>query len=155
MVKMDNYSSVGFALELLAQSPYHRQYKLGDYFRSEILPAIWAQQVRFYLTDRGLPTAMVTWAWINEDVEQDLHATGRGLKQSEWCCGDRMFMNDWVSPYGGLRHYVRDMMDNVFPDVEFASSMRRNLDGSVRRINRWHRPNCRTSERMLETRVAS
>jgi hypothetical protein len=41
------------------------------------------------------------------------------------------------------RNYVREMMDNDFPNVEFASSMRRNLDGSVRRINRWHRPEVR------------
>ena len=147
MVEIDNYASAGFALELLARSPYHRQQKLGDYYRTEILPAIWTQQIRFYLTEEGVPAAMVTWAWVNEDVEKDLHATGRSLGQGEWQCGKRMFMNDWVPPYGGLGHYVRDMMDNVFPNVEFASSMRRNLDGSVRRINRWHRPAVRAINR--------
>jgi cytolysin-activating lysine-acyltransferase len=151
MVEIDNYASAGFALELLAQSPYHRQHKLGNYFRAEIFPAIWAQQARFYLSEQGIPHAMVTWAWINEEVELDIHLTGRALKNDEWRCGDRLFMNDWVSPYGGLRYYVRDMMNNVFPDVEFASSLRRNSDGSVRRINRWHRPEVRK----IQERVAS
>lgn len=33
MVKLDYFASVGYALELLAQSEYHRQFPLGDYFR--------------------------------------------------------------------------------------------------------------------------
>lgn len=140
MVTLDSYASAGFALELLAMSPYHRQQKLGDYFRAEILPAIWNNQIRFYLDDRGIPAAMVTWAWINEDIEHDIHETGRALIHAEWQSGDRMFINDWIAPYGNLRHYVRDMMDNVFPNVQQASSVRRDMNGSVRRINHWKRP---------------
>ncbi|KPD10803.1 toxin-activating lysine-acyltransferase [Phaeobacter sp. 11ANDIMAR09] len=140
MVNLDSYASTGFALELLARSPYHGQHKLGDYYRTEILPAIWSHQIRFYLDERGVPAAMITWAWINESVEKEIHATGRALSRDEWQCGDRMFMNDWVAPYGGVRHYVRDMMNNVFPKVRTASSVRRNLDGSVRRVNHWKRP---------------
>jgi cytolysin-activating lysine-acyltransferase len=146
MVNIDYYASVGFALELLSRSTYHHHHRLGEYFQSEVLPAIWAQQARFYLTDQGIPAALVTWAWVNEDVEKELHATGRCLIRDEWRCGDRMFINDWVSPYGGVRHYARDMMDNVFPDVQFASSIRRNPDGSVRRINHWNRPDIRKNQ---------
>lgn len=136
MVKIDYYSSVGYALELLAQSPYHRQHKLGDYFRTEILPAIWAGQIRFYVTDQGLPSAMATWAWLSKDVEADIHVTGRALTRDEWNCGDRLFFNDWVTPYGNIREIVHDMTHNIFPE-EVATSLRRNPDGSVRRINRW------------------
>ena len=139
MVKIDNYASAGYALELLAQSPYHRQFPLGDYFRAEILPALWAGQLRFYLTEQDVPMTFVTWAWVSKEVEAELHETGRALNRDEWCCGDRMFLNDWVSPYGGVRHYVRDLMDNVFPDVNYASSLRRNPDRSVRRVNLWKR----------------
>ena len=49
MVNVDYYASAGFALELLAQSPYHKSLALGDYFRTEVLPALWAKQTRFYL----------------------------------------------------------------------------------------------------------
>ena len=137
MVNLDYYASTGFALELLAQSPYHKQHKVGDYFRTEILPALWVNQARFYLTEEGIPTAMVTWALLNEDVEKEVHVTGRALTSDEWKCGDRLFFNDWVTPYGGIRGYVRDCMENVFPDELVATSLRRNMDGSVRRINRW------------------
>lgn len=53
MVKIDYFASVGYALELLAQSEYHRQFHLGDYFRVEILPALWCGQVRLLYDARG------------------------------------------------------------------------------------------------------
>jgi len=137
MAQLDYYAANGYALELLAKSPYHRQHKLGDYFRTEVLPAIWNGQVRFYLTPEGIPAAMVTWAWLNEAVEADVHSTGRALFHKEWKSGDRLFFNDWITPYGGIRNYVRDCMENVFPNELVATSLRRNMDGSVRRVNRW------------------
>ena len=145
MVNIDYYASAGFALELLAQSKYHKQYKLGDYFRTEILPALWARQARFYLTEDGIPTAMITWAWLNQDVEKDIHETGRALTRNEWNCGDRLFFNDWITPYSNIREVVYDMTHNIFPN-EIATSLRRNQDGSVRRINRWTGENIRRKE---------
>ncbi|EFO28655.1 RTX toxin activating protein [Roseibium sp. TrichSKD4] len=146
MVTLDYYASTGFALELLAQSPYHKQHKLGDYFRTEILPALWANQARFYVTEEGMPTAMVTWAWLNEDVEKDIHATGRALTGEEWKCGDRLFFNDWITPYNNIREVVHDMTHNIFPD-EKATGLRRNSDGSIRRVNRWSGINVRRIEK--------
>jgi len=143
MAQLDYYAANGYALELLAKSPYHRQHKLGDYFRTEVLPAIWNGQVRFYLTPEGIPAAMVTWAWLNEAVEADVHSTGRALFHEEWKSGDRLFFNDWITPYNNIRDVLHDMTHNIFPD-EIATSIRRNPDGSVRRINRWTGKNIRT-----------
>lgn len=143
MVNIDHYASVGFALELLAKSDYHRQYKIGDYFRVEILPALWCGQCRFYLTPEGIPTAMVTWAWLSEQVESTIHSSGRALGQDEWNCGNRLFFNDWITPYGNIKEVAHDMTHNIFPN-EVATSLRRNPDGSVRRINRWTGINLRT-----------
>jgi cytolysin-activating lysine-acyltransferase len=145
MVNLDYYASTGFALELLAQSPYHKQHKVGDYFRTEILPALWVNQSRFYLTEEGIPTAMVTWAWLNEDIQKEVHATGRALTRDEWKCGDRLFFNDWITPYKNIREIAHDMTHNIFPD-QVATSLRRNQDGSVRRINRWTGVNLRRAE---------
>jgi cytolysin-activating lysine-acyltransferase len=145
MVNIDYFASVGYALELLAQSPYHRQHKLGDYFGTEVLPALWAGQCRFYVTQEGAPTAMVTWAWLSKDVEHDILASGRALSHREWTCGDRLFFNDWITPYGNIREVAHDMTHNIFPD-QIATSLRRNMDGSVRRINRWTGVNIRKTE---------
>lgn len=145
MVKLDYYASVGYALELLSKSPYHRQHRLGDYFRAEVLPAIWTNQVRFYVTKAYVPTAMVTWAWLSEEVERDVHAKGRALTHPEWKSGTRLFFNDWITPYGNIKDVLRDMTHNIFPD-EVATSLRRNPDGTVRRINRWTGVNLRRSD---------
>lgn len=148
MVNIDYYASAGYALELLAQSPYHKQHKMGDYFRVEILPALWAQQVRFYVTDKAVPTAMVSWAWLSEEVEQEVHTTGRALTRDEWNCGDRLFCNDWITPYKNIREVAHDMTHNVFPD-QTATSLRRHQDGSVRRINRWTGVNLRKAQEQV------
>jgi len=146
MVNPDEYTLNGYALSLLAHSPYHRQQPLGDYFRTEILPALWAKQARFYVAPDGAPTAMITWAWLSPEVEAEVHATGRALTQDEWNCGDRLFFNDWVTPFNNIREVVQDMGQNVFPN-HVATSLRRNLDGSVRRINRWTGANVRQPEK--------
>ena len=153
MVNLDYYASTGLALELLAKSPYHQQHKLGDYFRTEILPALWTNQVRFYVTKDFVPTAMVTWAWLNGDVERDVHETGRALFHEEWNCGKRLFCNDWITPYNNIREVLHDMTHNIFPD-EAATSLRRNSDGTVRRINRWTGVNLRRVNEQQKEAVA-
>ena len=142
MVTIDHYSGVGYALELLAQSRYHRGFRLGDYFRVEILPALWCAQIRFYLSSNGVPTAMVSWAWLSEEVEREIHATGRALTRDEWNCGDRLFFNDWITPHNNIREVLHDMTHRVFPN-EVATSIRRSPDGKVRRVNRWTGVNLR------------
>lgn len=79
MVEIDFYASIGYATELLAASPYHKQHAIGRYIEVEILPALRCKQARFYLTKEGRPTAMVTWARLSEDIESEVHATGRAL----------------------------------------------------------------------------
>ena len=153
MVNIDYYASTGYALELLSKSPYHRQHPFGRYFRTEILPALWHSQVKFYVSKDLVPTAMVTWAWLNEDVEREILATGRALSAEEWASGERLFFNDWITPYGNIRGVAHDMTHNVFPD-EVATSLRRNPDGSVRRINRWTGINRRRAEASIAEDVA-
>ena len=148
MVRIDYYASIGYALELLAQSEYHRTRNLGNYFRAEVLPALRCGQTRFHITDECVPTAMVTWAWLSEEVEREVHDTGRALLRSEWQCGDQLFINDWIAPYGNIRALTHDIGNNVFPD-DTATSLRRNPDGSVRRVCRWigsrrRKPNAET-----------
>ena len=133
---LDEYTKVGFALELLAQSNYHKQYPMGNYFHTEVLPPILANPVRFYITAAGTPTAMVTWAWLSQEVEQAIHQTGRALAEDEWQSGDRLFFNDWIAPYGNIRAAMGDIATHVFPD-KTATSIRRNIDGSIRKINYW------------------
>jgi len=145
MPNVDYYASIGYALELLTQSPYHNRHKLEKYFRIEILPALGCNQMRFYIAPNFIPTAMVTWAWLSKNVERDVHVTGRALKKNEWNCGGHLFFNDWITPYGNTREVVHDMTHNIFPN-EIATSLRRNHDASVRGIKRWTGINLRNNK---------
>ena len=137
--EIDHYAAIGYALEILAASGYQRRFPLDRYIAVEILPPLRCRQVRFYLTESGIPTAMVTWAWLSEDVEREVHETGRALQHDEWNCGHRLFINDLIAPYGGTRQVVRDLRGRVFPELEHGSIIRRNPDGSLRRVGRFTR----------------
>jgi len=152
MTHIDCYSGVGYALELLAQSEYHRQFPVGDYLRVEILPPLWQGQIRFYLSPQGFPTGMITWAWLSNEVLQDVLASGRALSPDEWNCGSQHFFNDWITPHNNIREIMQDMTTNVFPDT-IATSLRRNPDGSVRRINRWTGVNARGRDRLAPSNM--
>jgi cytolysin-activating lysine-acyltransferase len=143
--QVDFYAGVGYALVLLAKSAYHQRFPVRDYFAVEILPALHHGQCKFYLSRDGQAKALVTWAWLSEEVEKQIHATGRALQLCEWDCGNRLFFNDWITPYDNIKHVLRNMSQKVFPD-EVATSLRRNPDGTVRRINRWTGGNLRKSK---------
>jgi cytolysin-activating lysine-acyltransferase len=133
----DFYMQVGQILELLAHSDYHRQHPTIDYCLVEIFPAINCGQVKVYVTPDGKPFGFVTWAWLTQVTEQEILTTGRALRVDEWKCGSHLFFNDWVAPFGSLRQMVHDLRANIFPDQKQASSIRRNANASIRKVNRW------------------
>ncbi|MBO6792103.1 MAG: toxin-activating lysine-acyltransferase [Dinoroseobacter sp.] len=146
VIQIDFYSTVGVALELLSESKYHREQPMHHYIGCEIMPPLLKGQVKVYLDVNDRPVGIVTWAWLSSDVQREIHATGRCLEENEWDCGDNLFFNDWITPLGNARHITKDMTHNVFPD-QIATSLRRNGDGSVRRINRWTGINIRSRNR--------
>lgn len=141
-MKLDFYTSMGFAAELLHASEYHKKLSLGEFFCDAVLPPLSQYQAHFVIDSKGRPTAFVTWAWVSPEVEKELHVTGRYLLRNEWNCGPCLFFNDWITPYGNIRDVVRHMTENVFPN-ESATSIRRYPDGRVRRICRWTGANLR------------
>ena len=141
---LDFYTQLGFAVDLLSQSKYHSQRPFGPYLRNEILPALSNGQARFFVTDSGSPAALVTWAWLDGDTLTDLQNTGRSLALYEWNCGTNLFFNDWIAPYGTTHALFLEFYNRVFPEVNEATSLRRNPDGSVRRVNQWRRSGGRT-----------
>jgi cytolysin-activating lysine-acyltransferase len=134
---VDPYVGIGYALELLGQSDYHRAKDLGEYFASQILPPLSNQQIKFYTTPQGYPCGMVSWARLSREIKEEVHETGRSLKLEEWNCGTHVFINDFIALTNDARPIISDMMCNVVPDVSSASSIRRHSDGSVKKINYW------------------
>ena len=136
MSPIELYSGVGYALELLARSENHRDFPVKRYLEVEILPPLHLGQARFYLTPDGLPTGLASWAFIDLDTEQSILETGRALAFHEWRCGDRLFFNDFLAPYGTAREIISDLRRNIFPGRR-ATSVRRHADGALRSVKHW------------------
>ena len=48
-----------------------------------------------------------------------------GLTWNDWSSGERLFVNDLASPWGGSRYIIRDMRDRLFPFDKGAKGIRR------------------------------
>jgi cytolysin-activating lysine-acyltransferase len=148
-LNFDALTALGITIQQLATSPYHQQFKLSYYLPVEILPPLKAKQVRCFLNAKGEARGFVTWAWLNDVVKKELHTSGRALTISEWSSGAHLFFNDWITDPEIFRAAMTQMTHEVFPN-ETASSLRRNPDGSVRRVNKWTGRNLQKSQ--IETR---
>jgi len=131
------YSSVGQAIALLAASPYHQQFALESYLRIEIIPAIEQDLTLIYQTENGTPYALVTYAWVSAAVLYELKTTGRALRKDEWRSGETLFINDFIVPYGDIKKVMKNLCGEVFAD-HIAFSLRRDMDGNVRKVQRLH-----------------
>jgi cytolysin-activating lysine-acyltransferase len=127
---------VGIAVAMMAQAPYHGQFKLGRYLTREVLPAVERGQCAGYVDGDGQAVGFVSWAFLDEQSHTEILATGRSLRSDEWTCGPHLFFNDWISDKSAFRPIMAEMTQTRFADY-IATSLRRNMDGSVRRINRW------------------
>ena len=144
-LKFDALTALGTTIGQLAISPYHQQFKLSYYLPVEILPPLKAEQVLCFLNAKGHPVGLTTWAWLNDAAKKEVHTSGRALAASEWSFGPHLFFNDWITDPVIFRAAMAQMTGEVFPN-EIASSLRRNPDGSVRRVNKWTGRNFQKSQ---------
>ncbi|XAT61234.1 toxin-activating lysine-acyltransferase [Rhodobacteraceae bacterium Araon29] len=135
-LKFDALTAVGMTIQQLAASPYHQQFNLAYYLPVEILPPLQAKQLRCFVDAAGNPVGLTTWAWLSDASKHDVHITGRALQSLEWSGGSNLFFNDWITDPKAFRPATANMAQDIFP-TKTASSLRRNPDGSVRRINTW------------------
>lgn len=104
-------------------------------------PAILTNQLAvFYRGNDGCPVGYITWALLAQDVEQrwinDPHVI---LHESEWNEGENL----WIMDFLALPSYCADIVEyidrSMFEGRTEAYSLRRNKDGSVRKISCWKR----------------
>lgn len=132
----DALAAMGMAIQLLSTSTYHSQFTLSDYLPIEIIPPLKFRQLQCFVGSDGEPLGMVSWAWLSKLTQKNVHQYGRVLQGTEWQSGKYLFFNDWVVDANIFRLVVSHIKNKVFPN-EVASSLRRNADGSIRRINQW------------------
>lgn len=136
----DIYTILGASVELISASKYHQQFPFFLCVSFHIMPAIRHQQIKIYSKDEK-PIAMVIWAWLTDKVLEEIcHPKDRRpMMLKEWNCGSLLYFSDLIAPYGNGRKIFFDLVHNVFPEENKAISVRRNMDGTIRKRNTWQR----------------
>jgi cytolysin-activating lysine-acyltransferase len=104
---------LGEIVWLISQSLIHKQMFIKDlewFVMTSVLP----QQFRpFYAKDR--PVGVVLWGYVSQGVEQRLSKGVAKLRPQDWKSGDRLWVVEVISPFGGAEEMVRDLQEKVFP----------------------------------------
>jgi len=105
----------GAAVWLWMQSDAHRDIPL-HILNSLLLPAIGYRQ--FILGSViGQPVFYLSWAMFDEDAEHRyLHSHPSTLPESDWGSGDRMWVIDWIAPFGHSLQISRLLKQQWFKD---------------------------------------
>jgi cytolysin-activating lysine-acyltransferase len=81
----------------------------------------------------------MTWAILAEDTERRLINDPEVLFHlSEWNEGDRLWIMDFVLLDGKFKNVLKEA-HQLFPGFTEAKSLRRRVDGSVRKVTTWRR----------------
>jgi outer membrane protein assembly factor BamB/hemolysin-activating ACP:hemolysin acyltransferase len=120
---------LGAASLLAIHSPNYRDLPLAEVGR-RLLPPLVANQARVFLY--GIqPIGLVTWAFLNEQSEQELAANSKLPELADWSNGDRPWIIDVVAPFGSSRA----MLDKVRREAlrgQTVKLLERAPDGSLR-----------------------
>jgi len=104
----------GEAVWLMTQMATHKHMFLSD-LDWLIQPPIALGQMRLF-HERKVPVAFVTWALLDEEVEQRVISGNIRLKPGDWNSGDRPWLMDVVCPFGGTQKVIDETKKAVFPD---------------------------------------
>lgn len=127
------YPNLGAAIQLLANSSYHRVFELKRYLQIEIAPAFRSQQAQFFY-DGSSPIGLVTWARLSSGVLENLALRHRSLEENEWQCGDIAFVNDLIVKDQYLNRVIDEVRNGLFWADSLVYAFRRSRDGSVKRL---------------------
>lgn len=122
---------LGSSVWLWMHSERHRDAPLHT-LPALLLPVIKARQyVLAFRHDQ--PVFFMSWAWFSHDAEQRyLTRHALMLKEDDWCSGERMWVTDWVAPFGHTRQMVALMRNELFPDHCMRSLWHRGAERGLR-----------------------
>jgi hemolysin-activating ACP:hemolysin acyltransferase len=132
----------GVIAHLMAKSKQYRNLPFSA-LSVRVDPALVTNQLAiFYRWNDGVAVGYVTWALLAPDVEQRwVNAPKGSLHASEWNEGETLWLMDFLALPGYCEDIVEFISQNMFAGHAQAYSLRRNLDGSVRKISCWKRRN--------------
>jgi len=113
---------VGTVAWLMMHLPTHKYLFLTD-LEWMVLPPVAAGQFRLFRKD-NMPIGYVSWARLNEDVEERLKQGVTKLQPADWTSGDRLWLVDVIAPFGGKEEIVESLISQIFKgrDIQVLNS---------------------------------
>ena len=108
-------TALGSATWLWMHSEAHRDVPLHT-LSSLLLPALKHRQ--FVLgSEGGKPVFYLSWLSLDQAAEQRyLTRSPIELDEADWRSGERLWVNDWVAPFGHTEALSRLLLSRVFPN---------------------------------------
>lgn len=119
--------------------PLHRDAPLHT-LPDLLLPVIKHRQY-VVATEQGRPVFFMSQAWLSPEAEaRYLTQPAILMPQSDWNSGDRMWVCDWVAPFGHTPDMSRLVRQDIFPRLCWRSLYHRGQQTGLRVMNfRGHR----------------
>ncbi len=127
---------VGEITFILMASEFHRRYLINDIAKC-FMPALHLNQFKIYKNKDGNPVALVTWAYLSEEIEKK-HMSGKySLEINDWKSGDRLWGIDFMAPFGHMKMIKKDLEQGFFGKAH-GRSLRMDIDGKIKGIYDWY-----------------
>ena len=106
--------ALGSAVWLWMHSAAHRDAPL-QVLSALLMPAIKTRQF-VIATEHGKPVFYVAWANMDEAAEtRYINHPPYAMPEADWSCGERMWLLDWVAPFGHTHPMSRLFLSQLFP----------------------------------------
>ena len=117
---LSEVEALGASVWLWMQSDRHKGAPL-ETLPTTLLPVIKEQQYVLAFKD-SKPVFFMSWAWFDEEAEYCyLTQHHLMLREADWRSGKRMWVTDWVAPFGDTRQMAQLVLAQLFPDHCFRA----------------------------------
>lgn len=124
----------GAAVWLWMHSSRHRDLPLHA-LPTVLMPVITHQH--YMLVSRETqPLFFISWMWLNADAEaRYLTQPAIMVQETDWASGERLWIRDWIAPFGESRAMSGLVTRMLFPDRCFRSLYHRGAETGQRVMN--------------------
>ncbi|BAQ90358.1 ACP:hemolysin acyltransferase (hemolysin-activating protein) (HlyC) [uncultured Mediterranean phage uvMED] len=90
---------------LLAASGKYNKWTFGK-IKHLFLPPIERGQYLMFHND-GKPVAFISYAYVSDELLEDLKSGARWMQPGQWNCGENIFISDFIAPFGNVGGILR------------------------------------------------
>lgn len=141
----------GFAYQVFWNCPIEKH--LWWIVPTLVMPAIAVRQTAFGFSGVGIPKAFMTWAYLSDEVTQDLAAKNdRPLRIDEWNEGTNLWIMTLLAQPGYSLPFLRAALPKI-PHSGVIRAVRRGPNWSAERIVTCRLSHCWSASSQHEMRV--